>query len=86
MLTADLLLVSVSSLGYNDLGFRNNNEIDTPHLDALALGGIVLDRYCTPTHLLLSLEIAARQVRLTDDSRCARQTSRAAARRLVPAS
>ena len=59
LLTADLLLVSVSSLGYNDLGFRNNNEIDTPHLDALALGGIVLDRYCTPTHLLLSLEIAA---------------------------
>jgi hypothetical protein len=53
LLTADLLLVSVSSLGYNDLGFRNNNEIDTPHLDALALGGIVLDRYCTPTSCCL---------------------------------
>ena len=35
------------SLGYNDLGFRNNHEIDTPNLDALAIGGIILDRYCT---------------------------------------
>ena len=43
------------SLGYNDLGFRNNHEIDTPNLDALALGGIILDRYCTDVIICILL-------------------------------
>ena len=29
------LPVRVPSLGWNDLGFRNGNEIDTPNLDSV---------------------------------------------------
>lgn len=53
-------LVWCSSLGYNDLGFRNGHEIDTPNLDALALGGIILDRYCT-LYDLVALHVQATQ-------------------------
>ena len=34
-----IILSVIDDLGWTDLGFRNNNEIDTPHLDQLARTG-----------------------------------------------
>ena len=47
-----------AQLGWSDLGFRNDNEIDTPHLDRLARTGVVLEQYytqssCSPTRSCL---------------------------------
>lgn len=48
-----LVFVLADDLGWNDVGFHGSN-IRTPHLDALAAGGVLLDNYytqplCTPS-------------------------------------
>jgi arylsulfatase A-like enzyme len=48
-----VVFVLADDLGWNDLGFHGS-VIRTPHLDALAAGGVVLDNYyvqplCTPS-------------------------------------
>ena len=48
-----LVFVLADDLGWNDVGFHGS-EIRTPHLDALAAGGVLLDNYytqplCTPS-------------------------------------
>lgn len=50
---ADIIFHVIDDLGWNDLGFRNP-DIDSPALDALARGGVVLTDYhtfmwCSPT-------------------------------------
>jgi Sulfatase len=49
----NILLFIVDDLGWNQVGYHaraaGNSEIDTPHMDAAARGGIELDRgYVTP--------------------------------------
>jgi len=49
-----VVLTVIDDLGYDDLGFRNNGQIDTPNFDALWAGGIELSSYyvqpsCSPT-------------------------------------
>eukprot|EP01049_Picozoa_sp_SAG25_P005381 SAG25_NODE_367_length_9118_cov_54.828578_2_plen_212_part_00 len=44
----------IDDLGFDDLGFRNSGQIQTPHFDQLAHSGILLDSYyvqpsCSPT-------------------------------------
>ncbi|GBG25002.1 Arylsulfatase B [Hondaea fermentalgiana] len=51
-------MIVIDSLGYADLGFRNDKEIDTPNLDALADRGLKLERYyvhtaCSPSRAAL---------------------------------
>lgn len=48
-----LVFVLADDLGWNDVGFHGSN-LRTPHLDALAAGGVLLDNYytqplCTPS-------------------------------------
>lgn len=48
-----VVFVLADDLGWNDVGFHGS-VIRTPHLDALAAGGVVLDNYyvqplCTPS-------------------------------------
>lgn len=48
-----VVFVLADDLGWNDVGFHGS-AIRTPHLDALAAGGVVLDNYyvqplCTPS-------------------------------------
>lgn len=48
-----LVFVLADDLGWNDVGFHGS-RIRTPHLDALAAGGVLLDNYytqplCTPS-------------------------------------
>ena len=51
----NILVIVADDLGYNDTGFQGSKEIATPHLDALARGGVrctsgyVSAPYCSPT-------------------------------------
>src|SRR5687768_13358165 len=51
----NVLLLVADDLGYGEMGFQGNKEISTPHLDALAKGGVrftagyVSGPYCSPT-------------------------------------
>ncbi|MBD0831000.1 sulfatase-like hydrolase/transferase [Aestuariibaculum sediminum] len=51
----NILLIMADDLGWFDTGFNGNNELQTPHLDALAAKGIILNRFysastvCSPT-------------------------------------
>ena len=55
----DVLFILADDLGYNEVNFNNASRgIRTPHLDALASGGVVLDSYyvqpiCSPTRSAL---------------------------------
>ena len=40
----NLVIVLADDLGFSDVGWKNPNLI-TPHLDALASAGVVLDRH-----------------------------------------
>ena len=49
-----LLLVIADDLGWNNVGWHGNTEVQTPTLDKLVQAGIELDRmyaykYCSPT-------------------------------------
>src|SRR5262245_35245239 len=51
----NVVLLVADDLGYGDLGFTGGQDIPTPHLDALARGGVrctngyVSGPYCSPT-------------------------------------
>src|SRR4051794_20958671 len=51
----NVLILVADDLGYGDLGFQGGRDIPTPHLDALAGGGVrcsngyVSGPYCSPT-------------------------------------
>lgn len=55
----NILLIVADDLGYGELGFQGNDEIPTPHLDALAKNGVrftsgyVSGTYCSPTRAAL---------------------------------
>lgn len=49
-----VLFVVVDDLGFDDVGFRSGGEIRTPHIDALAREGVILNKYyvqdvCSPS-------------------------------------
>ena len=49
----NILVLVADNLGYGDVGY-NGSEIRTPHIDALADGGVQLDQFyvypmCSPT-------------------------------------
>jgi arylsulfatase B len=51
----NIVLILADDLGYGELGFQGNRQIPTPHLDALAAGGVrftqgyVSAPYCAPS-------------------------------------
>ncbi len=51
----NIVLIMADDLGWGDVGFNGNAEIKTPHLDAMAKGGLRLNRFyaasplCSPT-------------------------------------
>ena len=51
----NIILMMADDLGYGDTGFNGNTIIQTPHLDALAKRGVVLQNFhagssvCSPT-------------------------------------
>ena len=57
-----LLVVVIDDLGFDDLGFRNEGQIKTPHFNALAHSGIILDSYyvqpsCSPTRATIMVRL-----------------------------
>eukprot|EP01013_Petalomonas_cantuscygni_P038213 TRINITY_DN69277_c0_g1_i1.p1 TRINITY_DN69277_c0_g1~~TRINITY_DN69277_c0_g1_i1.p1 ORF type:complete len:523 (+),score=76.82 TRINITY_DN69277_c0_g1_i1:144-1712(+) len=49
-----ILFIVVDDLGWNDMSFRGGSDLKTPHIDALAKSGTILDGYyvhplCSPT-------------------------------------
>eukprot|EP00039_Didymoeca_costata_P006290 m.88955 g.88955 ORF g.88955 m.88955 type:complete len:535 (-) comp13198_c0_seq2:42-1646(-) len=53
-----VMMVVIDDLGYDDLGFRNDDQILTPNFNKLANEGVVLERYyvqpsCSPTRATL---------------------------------
>jgi len=53
----NILLILADDMGWNDVGYHGS-EIQTPRIDALAAGGVVLDRFyaqptCSPTRAAL---------------------------------
>ena len=54
----NILFILADDMGYDDIGFMNQHEIDTPHLNALANDGVVLTQYyaqcvCSPSRAAL---------------------------------
>lgn len=51
----NVILVMADDLGWGDVGFNGGQDIATPHLDAMAVSGLVFDRFyagapvCSPT-------------------------------------
>ena len=51
----NIILIMTDDQGWYDAGFNGNTEIKTPHLDNLALNGVIFDRFysasavCSPT-------------------------------------
>src|SRR5690606_34263923 len=51
----NIVVLFADDLGYGELGFQGNQQIPTPHLDALAKGGVrftdgyVTASYCSPS-------------------------------------
>lgn len=51
----NIIIIMCDDLGYADVGFQNNSEIITPHIDNLALNGATLKKFfaagpvCSPT-------------------------------------
>ncbi|GBG25001.1 Arylsulfatase B [Hondaea fermentalgiana] len=50
----NIIFMLVDDLGYADIGYRNDNEIDTPHLNSIVARGLDLERYyvhcvCSPS-------------------------------------
>ena len=41
----NIILLMADDLGWGDPGFNGNTVIKTPHLDAMAKGGLRLDRF-----------------------------------------
>ena len=59
-----LLVVVIDDLGFDDLGFRNEGQIKTPHFNALAHSGIILDSYyvqpsCSPTRATIMVRLCS---------------------------
>ncbi|GIW93894.1 MAG: N-acetylgalactosamine-6-sulfatase [Pirellulaceae bacterium] len=53
-----IVFILADDLGYADVGFMGSREIQTPHLDKLAAGGVVLESFyvqpvCSPTRAAL---------------------------------
>ena len=42
-----ILFLMIDDLGFNDVSYRNTSDLSSPHIDALAMGGIRLERYYT---------------------------------------
>ena len=55
----NVILIMADDLGYGDLGCYGNTQINTPHIDSLAIGGMKLTNYhsngvvCSPTRASL---------------------------------
>lgn len=54
----NIVFFLIDDLGYADCGFSGGKEIKTPHIDALAVGGAVLESHyvqpvCSPTRSAL---------------------------------
>ncbi len=51
----NIIIIMCDDLGYADVGYQNNTEIITPHIDKLALNGVILKKFfaagpvCSPT-------------------------------------
>ena len=45
----NIVIIFADDLGYGDLGYTGNNMIKTPHIDALARNGVVLENYYAPS-------------------------------------
>ncbi|KEQ17180.1 hypothetical protein GZ78_15145 [Endozoicomonas numazuensis] len=54
----NIIVMEADDLGWADVGFHGNQDIDTPSLDKLAAQGVQLDRFyttpiCSPTRAAL---------------------------------
>lgn len=47
----NFVVIVADDLGYGDLGFTGNKNIETPHLDSLAKGGVVFNHFYSPAQV-----------------------------------